>query len=84
MRESTIHQVQRLAEQLSPPEQAQLLTYLAHRLAQVATAPPPPTSDNPSETATAWEDLFRLGDTLAALDSPTSDTLTAAVLAMRR
>ncbi len=32
----------------------------------------------------AWQDLFRAGDALTAEDSQGSETLTAAVLAMRR
>ena len=32
----------------------------------------------------AWQELFRVGDALAAKDTPGSQTLTAAVLAMRR
>jgi hypothetical protein len=32
----------------------------------------------------AWQELFRVGDALAAADTPGSQTLTAAVLAMRR
>jgi len=32
----------------------------------------------------AWQELFRLGDALAAEDPPSSPTLTATVLAMRR
>jgi len=32
----------------------------------------------------AWQELFRVGDALAAEDLPGSQTLTAAVLAMRR
>ena len=34
--------------------------------------------------ADAWQELFRVGDALAAEDPPGSQTLTAAVLAMRR
>ena len=41
MAESTLNQVQRLVEQLSPHEQAHLLAFLALRMAQVVTAPPP-------------------------------------------
>jgi hypothetical protein len=33
---------------------------------------------------TAWQELLRVGDALAAEDPPESPTLTAAVLAMRR
>lgn len=32
----------------------------------------------------AWQELFRIGDALASEDAPGSQTLTAAVLAMRR
>jgi hypothetical protein len=82
MAESTLHQVQRLVEQLSPYEQAHLLASLALRLAQVVTSPP--AAVTPSEPAAAWEEFFRLGDALAASDTPGADTLTTAVLAMRR
>ena len=84
MAESTLDQVQRLVEQLSLHEQAHLLASLALRMAQVVTSTLPPAAVAPPETAEAWEEFFRLGDTLAASDMPASDTLTAAVLAMRR
>ena len=84
MAESTLNQVQRLVEQLSPYEQAHLLAFLALRLGQVVTAAVPPVSHTLPETAAAWEEFFRLGDALAASDTPASETLTAAVLAMRR
>jgi hypothetical protein len=86
MAESTLHQVQRLVEQLSPHEQAHLLASLALRMAQVVTAISSPASASvtPRETAEAWEEFFRLGDALAASDTPAAETLTAAVLAMRR
>jgi hypothetical protein len=84
MAESTLHQVQRLVEQLSPHEQAHLLASLALRMAQVVTSTSSPASVTPPETAEAWEEFFRLGDALAASDTPAAETLTAAVLAMRR
>ena len=84
MAENTLDQVQRLVEQLSPHEQAHLLASLALRMAQVVTSTSPPTSIIPPETAAAWEEFFRLGDALAASDTLASETLTAAVLAMRR
>ena len=61
MAESTLNQVQRLVEQLSPHEQAHLLASLALRMAQVVTSTSAPASVTPRETAEAWEEFFRLG-----------------------
>ncbi len=49
-----------------------------------ATATSSPVSVPTAKAAEAWEELFRLGDTLADSDTQESGTLTAAVLAMRR
>jgi len=57
--ESTLHQVQRLVEQLSPYEQAHLLAFLAIRMAQVVTSTPSPAAVTSPETAAAWEEFFR-------------------------
>jgi hypothetical protein len=84
MAESTLNQVQRLVEQLSPHEQARLLASLALRMAQVVTSTSSPAAVTPRETAESWAEFFRLGDALAASDTPAAETLTAAVLAMRR
>ena len=84
MAERTLHQVQRLVEQLSPYEQAHLLASLALRMAQVVASTASSAAVTPPETAEAWEEFFRLGDALAASDTPAAETLTAAVLAMRR
>lgn len=84
MAESTLHQVQRLVEQLSPYKQAHLLASLALRMAQVATLSASPAAVTLPAPAEAWEEFFRLGDALASSDTPGAETLTAAVLAMRR
>lgn len=84
MAESTLDQVQRLVERLSPLEQARLLSTLALRMAHVMTSTSSPVSGTPPEAAEAWEEFFRVGDTLAISETPEADTLTAAVLAMRR
>ena len=84
MAESTLEQIQRLVEHLSPDEQAHLLASLALRMGQVVTSTSHPASLIPPETAEAWEEFLRLGGALAASDTPGSETLTAAVLAMRR
>jgi hypothetical protein len=87
MADSTLEQVQRLVAQLSPAEQAHVLASLAHRMAQVVIATSQPASSTlpePAEAAETWEEFFRLGETLAASDTSTAETLTATVLAMRR
>jgi hypothetical protein len=84
MAESTLDQVQRLAEQLSPHDQARLVAALALRMAEVMTAIPPSGAVTPPESVEAWEKFLRLGDALSASDTPESETLTGAVLAMRR
>lgn len=84
MTESTLDQVERLVEQLSPHEQAHLLCSLALRVAKAVTATSPPASLTSLEAAEAWEEFFRLGEALAASDTPAAKTLTAAVLEMRR
>ena len=84
MVESTLDQVQRLVAQLSPHEQAHLLAFLALRMAQMVTATSHPASSASPETTQAWEEFFRLGDARAASDIPAAETLTVAVLAMRR
>ena len=82
MADNTLDQVERLVDQLSPHEQARLLASLALRMAEVAerrsraTAPP--------DGGDAWDEFFRVGDTLAAEDKPELETLTSAVTAMRR
>ena len=82
MPESTLAQAQRLVDQLTPYDQVRLLAYLASRLARVVPAQPP--APSAPEAADAWETFFQLGKELAATDTPECETLTTAVLAMRR
>jgi hypothetical protein len=81
---STLDEAQRLVDQLTPHEQVRLLAYLTGRLAQVVMTMQPPPPRAPSETADPWETFFQLGEALAAADTSEGETLTAAVLAMRR
>ena len=43
-----------------------------------------PSTDSPHEEPDAWNEFFRLGETLMESDSAESETLTSAVLSMRR
>jgi hypothetical protein len=77
-------QAQHLVEQLTLRDQARLLEYLSFRLVQVVSArmaEPLPTDTTP---ANAWQKFFQVGDNMMHADRPDSETLTAAVLAMRR
>jgi hypothetical protein len=71
-------------DQLTPHDQVRLLAYLTTRLAQVVTALPSTPGRAAPEPAGVWETFFQLGEMLAATDTPERETLTAAVLAMRR
>lgn len=77
-------QVQRLVDELSPLEQAQLLEHLALKVGQVIAA----NQDRPAAVLAdyeqAWKEFFRLGDALVADDTPGTATLTQALLSMRR
>jgi hypothetical protein len=84
MADSRLAQAQQLVDQLTPHDQVRLLGYLTTRLAQVVTALPPAPAGTSPETSDVWEAFFQLGDILAATDTPERETLTAAVLAMRR
>lgn len=84
MTTTTLEQVQRLVDRLTPLEQARLLEYLTPRIVQaVADIQPDQSTLNPEYTA-AWQEFFRAGDALAATDKPDLATLTAAVINMRR
>jgi hypothetical protein len=67
-----------------PHDQVRLLAYLTTRLAQVVTALDATVGGTPPETSDVWETFFQLGEMLATTDTPERETLTAAVLAMRR
>jgi hypothetical protein len=84
MADSRLAQAQQLVDQLTPHDQVRLLAYLTTRLAQVVSALPPTPGGTSPETLDVWETFFQLGEMLAATDTPERETLTAAVLAMRR
>ena len=84
MADSTLAHAQQLVDQLTPHDQVRLLAYLTTRLAQVVTGLQSTEVGTLPEASDAWETFFQLGDMLAATDTPERETLTAAVLAMRR
>ncbi len=84
MAESTLDQVQRLVDQLTPLEQVRLLEYLAPRIARVVAGSGPTGSISTLASVEAWAEFLRVGDALAASDPGEGHTLTEAVLEMRR
>lgn len=84
MAEGTLTQVQQLVDQLSPSEQAWLLSTLALRIGGMMISASSRVSTTLARDTEAWEEFFRLGDALAVSDPQNGGTLTSAVLAMRR
>ncbi len=84
MNNSTLEQVQRLADHLTPLDQVRLLAYLTSRIARIVESVYPAMSTTDPNDTMAWQEFFQIGDELAASDTLESQTLTAAVLMMRR
>lgn len=84
MENTTLDQVQRLVDHLTPLDQVRLLAYLTPRIARSVASVYPAMSTSAPSNAAAWKEFFRIGDMLAASDRPESQTLTTAVLTMRR
>lgn len=82
MTDNALEQAQRLVDQLTPQDQVWLLAYVASRVA-LRYSTLPPGSERP-ETVDVWQKFFELGEELADTDAPACNTLTEAVLAMRR
>jgi hypothetical protein len=77
----TLTQARRLIDRLTPVEQARLLAYLTARIASLIESTNPTIAQ--STSSAAWQEFFRLGDALAATDTPETPTLTATI-SMRR
>ncbi len=84
MNNSTLEQAQQLADHLTPLDQVRLLAYLTSRIARIVEAVYPAMSTADPNDTMAWKEFFQIGDELAASDTLESQTLTAAVLMMRR
>jgi hypothetical protein len=81
---ATLEEAQRLVDRLTPLDQVHLAEYLISRIAcAVASAQPVVPAASSPDTDT-WQAFFRLGDTLATLEAPGTETLTQAVLSARR
>ncbi|MCI0396100.1 MAG: hypothetical protein L0332_26135 [Chloroflexi bacterium] len=84
MRTATLEQVRRLVDQLSLPDQARLLEYLTPRVVRTVVSGQQAEAVGKAALPEAWAELFRIGDAIAALDTPQTETLTSAVTSARR
>jgi hypothetical protein len=77
---ATLADIQRLVDELTPLDQVRLLEHVLARIALVvATAP-----SAERAVGKGWERFFQIGDALSPTGSADAETLTAAVLTMRR
>lgn len=83
MQVATLEQIEKLVDQLSMIDQARLLEYLTPRVVQtlVSSKTTEPSKTHVSE---AWCELFRIGDEITAMQSPSDLSLTQAVITSRR
>lgn len=84
MAHATLEQVQVMIDDLTPLEQARLLSYLTPRIIHAVEMNRPEADVAELHSADSWEAFFRIGDEIAASDTAEGETLTAAVVAMRR
>jgi len=83
--QTTFEEVQRLVNRLTFLEKIRLLEYLIPIIARSAT-PIEETSDDVGVNilSKAWEEFFQIGEAIAAAEPSSSETLTSAVMTMRR
>lgn len=81
---NTLEQIQELVNQLSLVDQVRLLDYLTPRIVQTIESTQQYEPAKMTDLSAAWSEFFRIGDAIAAIKSPQSETLTAAVTTMRR
>lgn len=83
MQPTTLEHVRSLVDQLSLDDQARLLEYLLPRITHAIAAEPYEALDT-SALPQEWQELFRIGDVIANLESLPAETLTRAVTLSRR
>jgi len=84
MSTQTLEQVKNLIDELGPLEQARLLEYLTPKIARALASAEQEITPAERGAATPWQELFRIGDEIAATEQIGTQTMTQAVIAMRR
>lgn len=83
MSTASLEQVPRLVDQLSLRDQARLLEYLTPRVVRTVVSAQQTETAEMTALQDAWDEFFRIGDEIAALDARPTETLTSAVTSMR-
>lgn len=73
-----------MVDQLTPLDQVRLLEYLTLRITRLMESTLHPAPIPTTASLDAWKEFFQIGDMIADSDTPRTETLTTAVLKMRR
>ena len=81
---TTFEQAQQVVDQLSIRDQARLLEYLMPRVVDTVVTIKQADAGESEFVPQAWQELFRIGDSIAALEASDQETLTETIVSMRR
>jgi len=84
MQTVTLEQARRLVDQLDLSDQARLLEYLMPRVIRTIVAGQQVETTEKTTLPQELQELFRIGDAIAAAETPQQETLTATVTSIRR
>ena len=84
MPEPLLAQAQQLINRLSLVDQARLMEYLSSCIEAAILAASSPSTTKSLEQDDPWGELFRAGDDLGSNPPERAETMTSALLAMRR
>jgi len=85
MAEALLAQAQQLINHLSLVDQARLMEYLSSRMeAAILSISSSSATKNVDQDDDPWQKFFKVGDELGHNNSASSETMTSALLAMRR
>lgn len=83
MQTTTFEQAQQVIDQLSIRDQARLLEYLTPRVVDTVVTINQVEVTESEFLPQAWQELFRIGDSIAALEASDQETLTETVVGVR-
>jgi hypothetical protein len=84
MQTTTFEQAQQVVDQLNIRDQARLLEYLTPRVVDMVVMIKQAEAIEGDSLPQAWQELFRIGDSIAASQVSDQETLTETVVSVRR